>query len=351
MSRDSAKRPRKEMTDAERLLWRHLRAYRLLGEKFRRQQPIGKYIVDFIHFGARLVVEADGGRHDDSAADATRDAWLRAQGFHVVRFWNDEILTNTDAVLQRVTEEIKALSSLSPRPSPARGEGRRPVRSYVLRQGRMTEAQRRALERLWPRYGVALGDAPLVPAVLFRRAAPVILEIGFGNGDALVAAAASQPDHDFLGVEVHRPGVGSLLLKLADAGIENVRVIVADANDVLARLTPGTLQGVHLFFPDPWPKKRHHKRRLLQPAFAARLHEVLAPGGYLHCATDWEEYAAHMLAVLEATPGFVNAAGAGRYTERPASRPTTRFERRGQAEGRPVRDLLFRRVESSAPAR
>ncbi|HEX7043072.1 MAG TPA: tRNA (guanosine(46)-N7)-methyltransferase TrmB [Burkholderiales bacterium] len=221
---------------------------------------------------------------------------------------------------------------------------RRPIRSYVLRQGRMTEAQRRALEQLWPRYGVALGGETLDLAALFGRAAPVVLEIGFGNGDALVAAALARPDWNFLGAEVHRPGVGSLLLKLARADIDNVRVVLADANDVLARLAPASLHGVHLFFPDPWPKKRHHKRRLMQPAFAARLRDVLAPGGYLHCATDWEDYAAHMLAVLEATPGLANAAGTGRYPERPPSRPLTRFERRGAAEGRPARDLLFRRV-------
>lgn len=220
---------------------------------------------------------------------------------------------------------------------------RRPIRSYVLRQGRMTDAQRRALETVWPQYGVELTDAPLVPRALFGRVAPVILEIGFGNGDALAAIAVAQPECDFIGVEVHRPGVGSLLLKLAAGDIRNIRVISADVNEVLARLAPGALAGVHLFFPDPWPKKRHHKRRLLQPAFAARLHDALASGGYLHCATDWEEYAAQMLTVLEGTPGFVNAAGAGQYAERPASRPLTRFERRGQREGRAVRDLLFRR--------
>lgn len=207
----------------------------------------------------------------------------------------------------------------------------------------MTEAQRRALDALWPRYGVALAPEPLIPARLFSRHAPVILEIGFGNGDALVAAAAAQPQYDFLGVEVHRPGVGALLLKLHAAGVDNVRVIIADANDVLARLAPGALHAVHLFFPDPWPKKRHHKRRLLRPAFAARLCVALAPGGYLHCATDWEDYATQMLDVLEATPGMTNAAGRRAYAPRPVSRPITRFELRGRAQGRAVRDLVFRR--------
>jgi tRNA (guanine-N7-)-methyltransferase len=208
----------------------------------------------------------------------------------------------------------------------------------------MTEAQRRALEQLWPRYGVAPDAAPLDLAALFGRHSPVILEIGFGNGDALAASAAALPRHDFLGVEVHRPGVGALLLKLAAADIPNVRVAIADVNDVLARLAPASLHGVHLFFPDPWPKKRHHKRRLMQPGFAVRLRDALTSGGYVHCATDWEDYAVQMREVLEATPGFGNTSGTGNYAERPASRALTRFERRGQAEGRPVRDLVFRRV-------
>lgn len=242
------------------------------------------------------------------------------------------------------------MAPLSPDPSPSRGEAnrasetlRRPIRSYVLRQGRMTEAQRRALDELWPRYGVNLSGEPLAWAKIFPRIAPVILEIGFGNGDALAAAAAAHPEWNFLGVEVHRPGVGSLLLKIEAAEIENVRVINADVNEVLARLPVGSLHGVHIFFPDPWPKKRHHKRRLIQPAFAARLREALAPGGYLHCATDWEDYAVQVLEVLEATPGLVNAAGPGRFAPRPPSRPVTRFERRGDEAGRPAKDLLFRR--------
>jgi tRNA (guanine-N7-)-methyltransferase len=208
----------------------------------------------------------------------------------------------------------------------------------------MTDAQRRALERLWPRYGITLGDAPLDPDSVFGRAAPVILDIGFGNGDALVAHARAHPAYDFLGVEVHRPGVGSLLLKLKAAGVENVRVVIADVNDVLAHLPTGALAGVHLFFPDPWPKKRHHKRRLVQPAFAARLRDALKPGGYVHCATDWDDYAAQMLDVLEATPGLVNAAGPHRYADRPASRGVTRFEERGRMAGRVVRDMVFDRV-------
>jgi tRNA (guanine-N7-)-methyltransferase len=219
----------------------------------------------------------------------------------------------------------------------------RPIRSYVLRQGRMTGAQRRALAALWPRYGVATGDAPLDPAAIFGRTAPMVLEIGFGNGDALVAAARARPDWNFLGVEVHRPGIGSLLLKLEAHGLTNVRVLAEDVNEVLARVPDGALHGVHLFFPDPWPKKRHHKRRLVQPPFAARLAGALAPGGYLHAATDWDDYAVHMREVFERTPGLENLAGRGRFAERPPSRPATRFEQRGVSEGRAVRDLLFRR--------
>jgi tRNA (guanine-N7-)-methyltransferase len=354
MNREHAKRLRRQMTDAERLLWQHLRVHRLPGEKFRRQQPIGNYVVDFVHFGARLIVEADGGQHADNQADAVRDAWLRSQGFKMLRFWNNEILTNITAVMEQISEEIiKIADTPLPLPLPRKGGGgksdkqspdsRRPIRSYVLRQGRMTAAQARALEVLWPRYGVDLGDVSLVPSALFGRVAPVILEIGFGNGDALVAIATARPECDFIGVEVHGPGVGSALLKLAGTELKNARVIRADGNDVLARLTPGSVHGIHLFFPDPWPKKRHHKRRLLQPEFAARLCDALAPNGYLHCSTDWQEYAAQMLVVLEATPGLVNTAGAGRYAERPVSRPVTRFEKRGRAQGRPVRDLSFRR--------
>lgn len=220
---------------------------------------------------------------------------------------------------------------------------RKPIRSFVLRQGRITDAQRSALERLWPRYGVTLGDVRLDLAAMFGRVSPVILDIGFGNGDALVELATTHPDKNFLGVEVHRPGVGALLLKLEAGDLRNARVVIADVNDVLAQLAPGSLDGVHLFFPDPWPKKRHHKRRLMQPTFATRLHDALKPGGYLHCATDWEDYAMQMRDVLEATPGFSNVSGPGCYIDRPASRPQTRFEQRGVAAGRIVRDLLFRR--------
>ena len=346
------------MTDAERRLWMHLRGNRLFGEKFRRQQPIGNYVADFVHFDARLIIEVDGGQHSASAADAVRDTWFHTQGFKVLRFWNHEVLSNTTAVLQRILDEVCMNDPPLPRPLPREGGGeirgreatikksaaQRRIRSYVLRQGRMTEAQRRALDALWPRYGVELSDQPIALARLFSRPAPVVLEIGFGNGDALAAAATAHPEWNFLGVEVHRPGVGSLLLKLQGQALANVRVASADVNEVLARLPAGSLHGVHLFFPDPWPKKRHHKRRLLQAEFAVRLRDALAPGGYLHCATDWDEYAEQMLAVLDATPGLKNANAPGAYAPRPATRPLTRFERRGEQQGRPARDLMYRRV-------
>ena len=207
----------------------------------------------------------------------------------------------------------------------------------------MTEAQRDALAQLWPRYGVALGDAPLDLAAIFGRVAPVILDTGFGNGDSLATLAATHPDKNFLGVDVHRPGVGSLLLKLEARQLGNVRVLVADVTDVLSRLAPASLDGLLLFFPDPWPKKRHHKRRLVQAKFAEQVRDALKSGGYIHCATDWEDYAVQMREVFEATAGLTNVAGAGGYIERPPSRPLTRFEQRGVAAGRVVRDLLFTR--------
>jgi tRNA (guanine-N7-)-methyltransferase len=227
----------------------------------------------------------------------------------------------------------------------------RPIRSYVRREGRMTEAQRRALTELLPRYGIAAeGEGPLDFATIFGRRAPVALEIGFGAGEALAAMARAQPERDFLGIEVYRPGVGRLLQRLAAENLHNVRVMIADAKEVLsARIPDESLAAVYLFFPDPWPKKRHHKRRLVQPDFAALLCRRLAPRGLIHAATDWEDYAAQMLEVFSRTPGLENAAGPGRcYAERPPERPLTRFERRGQALGHRVYDLLFRKVATTS---
>ncbi len=219
----------------------------------------------------------------------------------------------------------------------------RPVRSYVRREGRMTAAQERALSELWPRYGVDAGDETIDPHSLFARAAPLLLEIGFGNGDALARMAAAHPDRNYLGIEVHRPGVGSLMLQLEREGIGNVRVIADDAGEVLSRLPDTSLDAVYLFFPDPWPKKRHHKRRLVQTLFVDRLWHKLRPGAVFHLATDWQDYAEQMLAVLGAHAGYHNLAGADGYTARLPERPETRFERRGLRLGHGVWDLAFRR--------
>ena len=221
----------------------------------------------------------------------------------------------------------------------------RPVRSFVLREGRLTDAQRRALTELWPRWGV---DRPrageqLDFARLFGRTAPVWLEIGFGNGDALRHMAQRHPEIDFVGIEVHRPGVGRLLNALEAEGIANVRVICDDAAEILREhIADGSLARLLVFFPDPWPKKRHHKRRLVQPAFADTAARVLERGGVLHLATDWEDYAWHMRAVLDAHTAFANSTGG--WAECPDYRPQTRFETRGERKGHAVHDLLYRRL-------
>ncbi len=221
---------------------------------------------------------------------------------------------------------------------------RRPIRSFVLRQGRMTEAQQRAFETLWPRYGLTLGEAELNLPELFGNDRPVTLEIGFGNGEALAQQAATHPERNYLGVEVHGPGVGHLMIRLAEQQCDNVRILQCDAMELLRRHLPaGGLAAVLLFFPDPWHKTRHHKRRIVQPEFADRVHRALAPGGLLHMATDWENYACQMLRVLSEHTGFVNRAGTGAFSPRPQSRPLTKFEQRGHRLGHGVWDLLFER--------
>ena len=221
----------------------------------------------------------------------------------------------------------------------------RPIRSFVRREGRITPAQQRALKDLWPRYGAETGDVPLDYAVIFGRRAPVILEIGFGNGDALVAEAAAHPEYNYIGIEVHRPGIGNLLRKLDSSELKNVRVMLADAKEVLAAQIPeASLSGVHLFFPDPWPKKRHHKRRLVQPDFAALVMRKLVPGGYIHFATDWKDYAEHMVSVLSRTPGLVEVSGLDEFKAMMASRGQTRYEQRGRKLGNQIWDLVFQRT-------
>lgn len=218
----------------------------------------------------------------------------------------------------------------------------RPIRSYVLRQGRTTDAQRRARERFWPRFGIPFTRAPLDFHGAFGRAAPRVLEIGFGMGDTTAGIAAGHPGTDYLGIEVHGPGVGSLLKRLAELDLANVRVIQHDAVEVLEHMIPAaSLDGVHLFFPDPWPKKRHHKRRLVQPPFAALLASRLKPGAYVHAATDWEDYARQILDVFAAEPRLANTADG--FAPRPDWRPRTKFEERGLKLGHQVWDVVFRR--------
>jgi len=226
---------------------------------------------------------------------------------------------------------------------------RRSVRSFVVRAGRMTAAQRRALDELGERYLVEFHGEPLDLDRLFGRPVARTVEVGFGAGDALIALAGSEPARDFLGIEVYPPGVGRLLAGCHEAGLENVRIAMADALDVLEQwLAPSSVEEVLVWFPDPWPKKRHHKRRLVQTRFVSLVHRVLQPGGRLHLATDWEPYAEHILEVLEAHPGFSNCAAPDRFMPRPERRRETRFERRGQGRGHRVFDLAWRTVASEA---
>ncbi|HEX4332200.1 MAG TPA: tRNA (guanosine(46)-N7)-methyltransferase TrmB [Usitatibacter sp.] len=218
----------------------------------------------------------------------------------------------------------------------------RPIRSYVLRQGRFSPAQQNAVANLMPHYGIAYAAAPLALAEAFGREAPVVAEVGFGMGETTASLARDNPGTNYLAIEVHGPGVGSLLRRLEAGAIENVRVVQHDAVDVLREMiAERSLAAIHVFFPDPWPKKRHHKRRLLQPAFVELAATRLAPSGIIHVATDWEEYAAQVLAVLEATPLLENTAQG--FAARPAWRPQTKFERRGTALGHGVWDIIFRR--------
>lgn len=221
----------------------------------------------------------------------------------------------------------------------------RPVRSYVRREGRMTSAQTRALTELWPLYGIDKSAELLDLERLFGRQASMIMELGFGNGETLVELAAGAPNCNFLGVEVYRPGVGYLLKSLRELSLTNVRVFCDDAIEVLTNRIPlQSLAKLLIFFPDPWPKKRHHKRRLIQPEFLRLAAERLEIGGSLHIATDWEDYALHVLEVSASESALRNMAGEKRFTPRPSYRPMTKFERRGQTLGHGVWDMLFERV-------
>jgi tRNA (guanine-N7-)-methyltransferase len=229
---------------------------------------------------------------------------------------------------------------------PSGGETRplRPIRSFVLRQGRMSPAQQHALDALLPRYGIAFAPALVDFDAAFGRRAPRILEIGCGMGETTAAIAQARPEVDFIAVDVHRPGIGSLLRRLHEQHLGNVRVIAHDAVEVVAAMiAPASLAGIHVYFPDPWPKKRHHKRRLLKPAFVAELARRLAPGGRLHAATDWEEYAHEILAACLGESLLANTARG--FAPRPDERPLTKFEARGLKLGHRTWDVIFARRE------
>ncbi|MCG6863701.1 MAG: tRNA (guanosine(46)-N7)-methyltransferase TrmB [Chromatiaceae bacterium] len=223
---------------------------------------------------------------------------------------------------------------------------RRPIRSFVLREGRITRAQARAIEVLWPRFGVDWNPGvPLDLSVLFGNPNPVYLEIGFGNGDVLAELASCNPRRNYLGIEVHRPGVGHLLLEIERRGLENAKVCCHDAVEILALgLARASLAGVYLLFPDPWPKQRHHKRRIFKPELVRLLARVIRPGGLLHIATDWEPYARQILELLTCAGDlFENTASPRAFASLPQERPQTRFEQRGVRLGHQVRDLIYRR--------
>jgi len=219
------------------------------------------------------------------------------------------------------------------------------IRSFVLRQGRVSSAQQRYHAEMMPRVGIPYRNERIDLAAVFGRVAPKVLEIGFGMGETTATIAAAHPEVDYLGIEVHTPGVGSLLKQIAEGNLANVRVIQHDAVEVVRdMLAPGSLAGIHVFFPDPWPKKRQQKRRLIKPDFVALLASRLAPGGYFHCATDWEEYAYQMLEVLGGEATLANTAEG--FAPRPEYRPLTKFEQRGLRLGHGVWDVVFRKKET-----
>ena len=221
----------------------------------------------------------------------------------------------------------------------------RRIRSFVKREGRLTEGQERALNDLFPLYGLELQDTPVNLADVFQRSASTILEIGFGNGTSLSEMAEKNPEQNYIGIEVHRPGVGNLLLQIEKLGLNNLRVMNEDAVDVLNKMIADeSLDAVYLFFADPWHKTRHHKRRIVQEAFVQLLRKKLKVNGVFHMATDWEPYAKHMMHVMSASEGYENTAGKDQYLPRPDYRPLTKFEQRGQRLGHGVWDLIFKKV-------
>jgi len=228
----------------------------------------------------------------------------------------------------------------------AAGKYVRRVRSFVKREGRLTKGQAAAIERQWPQLGLALEQGLLNFETVFNNSNPVTLEIGFGMGHSLVEMAKNAPEQNFIGIEVHEPGVGACLMAAEDAGVTNLRLFNDDAVEVLEQcIADESLQQVQIFFPDPWHKKRHHKRRLIQPEFVAHLCKKLKPNGVIHLATDWENYAEHMLEVLSGEPRLSNLSTAGDFIPRPEERPKTKFEQRGETKGHGVWDLKFQKAK------
>jgi len=216
----------------------------------------------------------------------------------------------------------------------------------VRRAGRLTASQQRALDEFWPDYGIAYSQQPIDFTAVFGRTAPIVLEIGFGNGDSLVEQAAANPDHDFLGIEVHEPGIGHCLIRARERGITNLRIVGHDAVEVLQYQVPdGSLQRINLYFADPWPKKRHHKRRIVQPSFIELCADRLGSGGTLRLATDWVDYAGHIDAVFAATPRFRCRERREHQGDRPLDRPVTKFERRGLRHGHRIVDWRFDKID------
>lgn len=243
---------------------------------------------------------------------------------------------------EKTTETTQTQPS-SEMPADIPAEKRR-IKSFVLRQGRLSKAQQNALDAMWPNYGLELEDKLLDLTELFGRDAPTIVEIGFGMGTSLAAMAEAHPENNYIGIEVHRPGVGALLKLVQEKGLTNVRVFNDDAVEVLNKQIPkDSLSAVYLFFPDPWHKKKHKKRRILQSEFAHTIAQHLKPGGHFHMATDWEDYAEQMMDVMSAAPDYSNTAGEGQFTPRPDYRPLTKFEQRGHKLGHGVWDLIFER--------
>lgn len=231
--------------------------------------------------------------------------------------------------------------------TPETNEEMRRIKSFVLRQGRLTKSQQKAMDDHWSTFGLEIDNGMLDFTQVFGREAPTIVEIGFGMGTSLAEMAQTNPQNNYIGIEVHKPGVGALLKLIHEKGLTNLRVFNDDAIEILAKCIPeNALSGVYLFFPDPWHKSRHHKRRIVQPEFAATLAKHLKVGGHFHMATDWENYAEHMMEVMSTAPDYRNTSGANHYTPRPDYRPLTKFEQRGHRLGHGVWDLIFEKIEN-----